>query len=122
MTKPLPLDHPKSRLAKKSTYTADIIALDQQGWTGRKIARHLGCSSGHVSQTLCRARTELKAPHSLNEKWERPTHGPTCREWVLTPEGLKPCGQPKHKLGGETMGQCHEHYEAQRPHAGRIAA
>ena len=100
--------------------TSDIIALNAKGMTGKAIAGELGCSGAHVSKVLCRARVELKAPHRMTEHWQGATYGKACREWVLTPEGLKPCGKPKHVLGGESMGQCEEHYEAQRPLAGRI--
>jgi len=102
---------------KRGKYTPDIIALNALGWTGQRIAAHLGCSGAHVSKVLYRHRTEVRKPHRVSEHWEPKATGTTCREWVLTPDGLKPCGQPKHKLGGETMGQCHAHYEAQRPYA-----
>lgn len=104
------------------TLTAAIIKMNAAGMTGKAIAGQLGCSGAHVSKILYRNRTEVKAPHRMSEHWKGATYGKTCREWVLGPDGLKPCGQPKHKLGGETMGQCEAHYEAQRPHAGRIAA
>ena len=110
-------------MTKAKSIRTDIIALDASGMTGKDIAARLGCSGAHVSKVLSRhRRSQDKAPHRVMDRWERPTHGPTCREWVLTPEGLQPCGKPKHTLGGETMGQCAAHYEAQRPHAGRIAA
>jgi hypothetical protein len=108
---------------KRGKYTTEIIRLNALGWTGKRIAEHLGCSGPHVSKVLYRYRqSQERTPSRAMDREERPTHGSACREWVLTPEGLKPCGAPKHEIGGETMGQCHAHYEAQRPHAGRIAA
>lgn len=108
---------------KRGKYTSDIIRLNALGWTGKRIAAHLGCSGPHVSKVLYRHRqSQEKIAHRMTDRWERPAHATTCQEWVITPDGLKPCGQPKHKLCGETMGQCAAHYEAQRPLPGRIAA
>jgi hypothetical protein len=112
----------KSNAGRKGgpTLTAAIIKMNAEGMTGTAIAGQLGCSSGHVSKILYRNRVEVKAPHRMMDHWKGTTYGKACREWVLTADGLKPCGKPKHTLGGETVGQCEEHYEAQRPLAGKI--
>lgn len=110
-------------MTKRGKYTTDIIALNAEGWTGKRIAEHLGCSGPLVSKVLCRHRTEVRKPHRVTETWQRGKPIPnTCQEWVFTPEGLQPCGAPKHQIDDETKGQCTAHYEAQRPLPGRIPA
>jgi hypothetical protein len=99
--------------------TPDIIALNAKGMTGIAIADHLGCSGAHVSKVLYRHRNEAKHMHRMTEHWKAPPSPKHCREWVQTPDGLRPCGQPKHKIDGESMGQCLDHYEKQRPVGGK---
>ena len=100
--------------------TQQIIALGDLGTSPKDIAAELGCTPGHVSNVLYKHRTgAMTNKHSPFEHWQAPDRPTSCREWVQTPEGLRPCGQPKHKIDGEVKGQCSEHYEKQRPYAGK---
>ena len=99
--------------------TPDIIALNAKGMFGKDIAAQVGCSGAHVSKVLYRHRNEAKPMHRMTEHWQAKPSPKHCCEWVQTPEGLRPCGQPKHKIDGEAKGQCREHYEKQRPYAGK---
>jgi len=102
---------------------AEIRRLDALGVNGKDISSRLGCSSGHVSKVLSRSRMAIvgmQGLHVTSQKWTAKASPATCQEWVRTPDGLRPCGADKHKLAGERMGQCREHYEAQRPMAGKM--
>ena len=93
----------------------DIIALNAAGMTGKAIAERLGCSGAHVSKILHKHRTFAIAPHRGLAHWQAPDRPTSCMEWVQTPKGLQPCGQPKHKVEGEVKGQCFRHFESSRP-------
>jgi len=107
----------------RRTINAEIRRLDALGVNGQTIAARLGCSSGHVSKVLSRSRLShvgKQGLHVTSQKWTPAAKPATCQEWVRTPDGLKPCGAAKHRIDGEKMGQCTEHYEAQRPMAGKM--
>ena len=112
--------HANRSLEASRNMAAEIRALHDQGLTGKAISERVGCSGAHVSKTLYRSRMETTNVHVYTNKWTPAAKPTTCQEWVRTPDGLRPCGADKHKLAGERMGQCREHYEAQRPMAGKM--
>ncbi len=106
----------KGGTRRKPSMVADILALSQGNMNGNRIAKHLGCTRGYVSQVLSRNRNSVKAPHSLFEPWQKPARGRCCEEHVFGADGkLKPCGEPKYMIGNTMMGQCEKHFHAQVP-------
>lgn len=102
-----------------------ILELWDGGERDRQaIATQIPCARSYVDDVLRHAgRVQKRAPRGASRPVpERPAPAPKLGRTCQRPDvanGLKPCGRPLHRIGGETIGVCRHHWETGKPLPGQ---